>query len=98
MNVVKGTSADVCGVFSAFDEVFLSIATSVARRTVVHMMTGFGQDCIRLQGVRRVRKTDHCAWRHLFSELSPNKKLRIRSADFRIARLLARTRYRNFLL
>jgi hypothetical protein len=47
MNVVKGASDDVCGVLFAFGEAFLSIATSGAVQPVEHMMTGFGQDCIR---------------------------------------------------
>src|SRR5437867_813419 len=53
MNVVKGASGDVCGVLSAFGEGFLSIATSVARRPIVHSMTGFPQDCIRKWRSRR---------------------------------------------
>jgi len=50
MNVVKGASGGVCGVLFAFSEAFLSIATSCAVRTVVHMIAGFGQNCIRTRG------------------------------------------------
>ena len=53
MNVVKGTSGDVCGVLSAFSEAFLSIATSAAARSFVHMMTDFGQDRIRKSPMHR---------------------------------------------
>src|SRR5580700_840202 len=47
MNVVKGASGGVCEVLFPLGEAFLSIATSHAVRLVAHMMTGFGQDCIR---------------------------------------------------
>src|SRR6266478_5772180 len=60
MNVVKGASGDVRGVLSACGDAFLSIATSGAVRPVVHMMTGFGQDCTRTRprrpsAIRRYR-------------------------------------------
>ena len=49
MNVVKGTSGDVCGVLSALGEAFLSIATPVARRPIVYSIAGFGQNCTRMK-------------------------------------------------
>src|ERR1700756_1833367 len=46
MKVAKGASDDVCGALSAFSEASLCIATSVARRPVMHSIVGFPQNCI----------------------------------------------------
>jgi hypothetical protein len=62
MKVVKGASGEVCGVFSAFGDAFLSIATSAARRPVVHMMTGFRQDCIHTRRPRRPQNQEVSAY------------------------------------
>ena len=44
MNVAKGASGESCGVLCACGDAFLSIATSGAVRSVVDMMSDFGQD------------------------------------------------------
>jgi len=90
MNVVKGASGDVCGV--AFGEALLCIATSGAVQAVVHMMTGFRQDCIR------VRRPQPSAFKVFLSDWSRLVSLAICSGNRILATaILPRRTAHNFL-
>jgi hypothetical protein len=80
IKVVKGASADACEELSAFCEVFLSIATSAARRSIAHRVIGFPPDCISIReaAAKHVRVSYKCP---LVSAATAVEVLRARSGE-----------------